>query len=301
MTHPTPHQQAENIVKGVKNAYEVVAVRHLHPNWVWWLSGLVLAFAGTMLYVANLSGQFVPSSAQMIPAVNSLVLSPELGATPIGKAIEQYIAENQLQSARVEDVHLTNRDGVDILEFGDSVLFNMENPSTWQEFQNSLLTLSREPILFELILNENLSSADPWLVLGPNLPEMYNNYFLAAGPSNRGTVVADQCRCDVSIDYYKLKVLFDGSEEYVIENEAGEEGLSEFNRTHFGSGKIKTFNTSLRGKPISCKTAVDRLRCTKDYCAAYALPAPTSDTKIEIVSIKDGLLSGTCQTAIKAR
>jgi len=86
MPHPTPEKQVENILAGLKNAYRVVAVRHLHPNWVWWLSGATLAFVLTIGYVANQSGRFTPSSAQIMMPIGGAVASslsivyPESGA-----------------------------------------------------------------------------------------------------------------------------------------------------------------------------------------------------------------------------
>ena len=63
MDQPTPQQQAQNIVDGIKNTYEAVAVRHIHPWYSWALFAAVLGFALGAAYVANRAGQFTLSSA----------------------------------------------------------------------------------------------------------------------------------------------------------------------------------------------------------------------------------------------
>ncbi len=63
MTQPTPHQQAENIVAGIKNTYQVVAKRHIHPWYSWAVMAAAIGFTVGVAYVANQNASFSASQA----------------------------------------------------------------------------------------------------------------------------------------------------------------------------------------------------------------------------------------------
>jgi hypothetical protein len=51
----------DNFLDGLKGSFRFVGKNHLKGAWAYWLLGVTVAFAGTMLYVANLNGQFMQS------------------------------------------------------------------------------------------------------------------------------------------------------------------------------------------------------------------------------------------------
>lgn len=65
MTNPQIDSQgrAENVLDGLKNAYHVVAVRHIHPWYAWATLAAVIGFLVGAVYVVNLQGKFVASEA----------------------------------------------------------------------------------------------------------------------------------------------------------------------------------------------------------------------------------------------
>ncbi len=59
----TPQQQAENMMAGIKNTYQVVAKRHVHPWYSWALMAAAIGFTVGVAYVANQNAAFTSSSA----------------------------------------------------------------------------------------------------------------------------------------------------------------------------------------------------------------------------------------------
>lgn len=55
MDLPTPQQQAENMLAGLKHTYKVMAVRHVHPWYSWGLMAAALGFAVGAMHVASQS------------------------------------------------------------------------------------------------------------------------------------------------------------------------------------------------------------------------------------------------------
>jgi hypothetical protein len=63
MNRPTPQQQAQNMIDGVKNTYQAVAKRHLHPWYTWALLAAAIGFTVGVAYVANQNADFASSGA----------------------------------------------------------------------------------------------------------------------------------------------------------------------------------------------------------------------------------------------
>lgn len=51
----------DNFLEGLKGSFRFVGKNHLKGAWAYWLLGVTVAFAGTMIYIANLNGQFMQS------------------------------------------------------------------------------------------------------------------------------------------------------------------------------------------------------------------------------------------------
>ena len=67
MDQPTPRQQAENIVAGIQNTYQVVAKRHVHHWYSWAILASVIGFTIGVAYVANQNAKFDASHTMVEP------------------------------------------------------------------------------------------------------------------------------------------------------------------------------------------------------------------------------------------
>ena len=86
MDQITPQQQAENIIEGVNNTYQVIAKRHVHHWYSWALMASAIGFTVGVAYVANQGGQFDASQAA-IPDTRSAIVVNLSRQLPIGTAI----------------------------------------------------------------------------------------------------------------------------------------------------------------------------------------------------------------------
>jgi hypothetical protein len=83
MDQPTPQQQVDNIVAGLHNTYQAVAVRHVHPWYSWGLMAAMVGFALGVVYVSNSGGDFVASKAAMCADSFTKTVGPKTGTTKI--------------------------------------------------------------------------------------------------------------------------------------------------------------------------------------------------------------------------
>ena len=144
----TAQEQIENVLTGVKGAYQFVAVRHVHPWYVWVLLALVIGFAGGALYVTNQSGSFDASQAAVVPkkgvavpvksqiiergalneATNKNIFSKDSAKGAIVKILTEYNATqaiNVIRSQNIDVPTLNSAKNIDDVKYGAATLNNV--------------------------------------------------------------------------------------------------------------------------------------------------------------------------------
>ncbi len=98
MENHTPQQQVDNMVAGIKNTYQVVAKRHVHPWYSWALLAAAIGFTVGVAYVANQNAKFeaghaeeMVASSAYADAVNQMNAGREAVDAPIAVAPGQVI------------------------------------------------------------------------------------------------------------------------------------------------------------------------------------------------------------------
>lgn len=68
----------DNVIAGLRHSFTFVAKKHLHSSLAYWLLGLTVAFASTMIYISSEQGTFLFSNAETTETLTELVSSEEL-------------------------------------------------------------------------------------------------------------------------------------------------------------------------------------------------------------------------------
>lgn len=197
---PTPEQMAQNMLKGVKNAYVFVAVRHVHPWYSWALMAAAIGFAVGVGYVANRNVQFDASQAaapnRAIESMNSPMAVMQL--------LKAYNTENRIETLAIQRGVLNIVDGPE----NDSVILSEKQPYSYSADQKNepLLTamtaFSNIGATYELLINDSTVGRRGFLVFtdGMKLGKSdFANY--SAGreaPATTATKKPNLCSCDVS-------------------------------------------------------------------------------------------------------
>ena len=206
-TQPTPEQMAQNIIKGVKEAYVFVGVRHVHPWYSWALMAAAIGFVVGVGYVANRQGSFDESQAAKMPLKDAPVVAsrmvtkiemPGRLAQRINAAIE---AEPNGALAKIEKGRVID------LARGPGVFFDAPRPYNLRSTQGAAA--------FSADLKSFLSGTQPFRV---SIGNSSANEWLAFGST--GTIPAGfskegrRCDCKGSVTFNVICTI--DKKEYVV-------------------------------------------------------------------------------------
>lgn len=310
---------ADKVVSDLQKNFTVVGSRRVHAWYAWAAIGLVLGALITVAYLADRSGRFSSGSAAV-----SMRLDPMLEASRVGQILNEYAERDGLESASIEFAETTERDNEVLLRFNEPAVFYFDDPMQWQVFQEMLVNSIRGPRPFELTLNPILSNSSQVLVVGPNLDPSYASYFTVSASVGGGTGNYDpRCYCDSSVSFTVSCTDSEGNTSYLLGPEPGGDGQGVTDKD--GKPTVKgwagedeleeagssptVWTTGFKGKSSLCYDSSGKSQCSKDACAALALPDPKNffpaddggktKCKFNYQSINDGKNSGLCQDVVK--
>ena len=167
MNQSTPQEQAENMMKGIKNTYQVVAKRHVHPWYGWALMAAAIGFTMGVAYVANQNAQFDASRAarpclsapSMLPTNPSQQPCAQFADSETAKAPESQMTIATPQNPLNEpDRHLFDNKAFTI-SYPASFSQVETNPSITIDFDNGLIPKSAAGFEFEYAMADQQGRA----------------------------------------------------------------------------------------------------------------------------------------------
>lgn len=196
----TPQQQAENMMKGIKNTYQVVAKRHVHPWYSWALMAAAIGFTVGVAYVANLNAQF----DQMHAAAPGRSIESMNKSTAIMQLLKTQNIESRIENIEIQRGVVNIVDGLenDTVTLGAKQPFNYLPDQKNESLLAALSALSKVGATYEIIVNESTSGRRGFLVFTDRAKLAktdFTNYNIKGeSPSETVTKQPDMCTCDIS-------------------------------------------------------------------------------------------------------
>jgi hypothetical protein len=321
----------DKLVGDIKKDFTVVGKTRVHAWYAWAIVGIVAGMFLGIVYVANRSGQFTASHAEISIKNAPMSAGGTVSTVVFPESVQNLVTsfENKygtIRRATIELASIDNRPEGPAIIFSKPTTFQLVTGADWLKFSNVLSPLINGIDAVELTLSKSLvpspAGSQPFLLISNAAAPLYGpvlQYFAGAnttGGTSTPPPTPDpnkQCRCDIT-----KSATLEGSDGSYVTSVSDDDppvtmapaGSSDNALVihHTVDEKNACPATGDKGCATKCSSLAD---ITVDYLnnkVDIKVPTPANNTKAKAAianliivqgSVEKGENNGKCQDAVK--
>lgn len=194
----------ENIVSNLGQSFRVVGKHRVHAWYAWAIVGIVFGMALAIVYVANRSGQFNPSSAQMLPPTSIL---PGTQVKPFFPLLMPKVTEflgDYVGPVSVQKAALINFEDQKAIGLSPYTSVFMNSPLALNQLTDLVAELldnpMREPV--ELVVNQGTNEQRGVLLFADKFNQTYQQIYGDEVFADAVIIPSpDKCSCNIKAEF----------------------------------------------------------------------------------------------------